>query len=385
MPPNDQPPPRSGLAWAVLSGVCWGADGVVLGVAFTMAPFLGAAALVAPLAVAALHDGLATGWMVAFNGATGRLRAVAAQPRQPAGPGPVRGGDHRRPHRHVRLPVRHQVRRRRPTPWRSARPTRPSAPCSRASSCASSVTRRGWAGVGVTVAGAVDRHVHAAVGRRAALLPRHRLGVRRDPGLGHRGRARDPRDADDRARGRRDAAHGDLVRRLHRGRPAAGRRPAACSPPRSRSTSFWLVLGASVAGAASYLTYYAANHLVGASRAMPLNSLYAVWAIVFSVVLLGCTRPPSSSPACWSPSAAPCSSSRARRGQSRAPRPAEAALSRSPERRRRDRGENTPPAGRLRVRARSACPSPRRRRTPARRATGARPRRRPRTTFAVPM
>ena len=52
-------------------------------------------------------------------------------------------------------------------------------------------------------------------------------------------------------------------------------------------TSFWLVAGASMAGAASYLTYYAANHLVGASRAMPLNSLYAVWAIVFSIALLG--------------------------------------------------------------------------------------------------
>ena len=52
-------------------------------------------------------------------------------------------------------------------------------------------------------------------------------------------------------------------------------------------TSFWVILGASAAGAASYLTYYAANHLVGASRAMPLNSLYAVWAIVFSVVLVG--------------------------------------------------------------------------------------------------
>ena len=33
--------------------------------------------------------------------------------------------------------------------------------------------------------------------------------------------------------------------------------------------------------------YYAANHLVGASRAMPINSLYAVWAIVFSIVLTG--------------------------------------------------------------------------------------------------
>ena len=53
------------------------------------------------------------------------------------------------------------------------------------------------------------------------------------------------------------------------------------------SASLWVVLGASAAGAASYLTYYAANHLVGASRAMPINSLYAVWAIIFSVVLTG--------------------------------------------------------------------------------------------------
>ena len=39
-----------------------------------MSPFLGAATLVAPLAVAALHDGLATGWMLGFNGLTGRLK-----------------------------------------------------------------------------------------------------------------------------------------------------------------------------------------------------------------------------------------------------------------------------------------------------------------------
>lgn len=67
---------RSGLTWALLSGVCWGADGVVLGVALAMTPFIGAAALVAPLAAAALHDVLATGWMVAFNAATGRLRQL---------------------------------------------------------------------------------------------------------------------------------------------------------------------------------------------------------------------------------------------------------------------------------------------------------------------
>ena len=66
--PKDQPLPRSGFLWAVLSGVSWGADGVVLGLVLAMSPFVGAATLVAPLAVAALHDGLATGWMLGFNG-----------------------------------------------------------------------------------------------------------------------------------------------------------------------------------------------------------------------------------------------------------------------------------------------------------------------------
>lgn len=69
-------PPRSGLAWAVLSGVFWGADGVVLGVALAMAPFVVASALVALRAVAALHDGLSSSWMPASNGVTGRLKLL---------------------------------------------------------------------------------------------------------------------------------------------------------------------------------------------------------------------------------------------------------------------------------------------------------------------
>ena len=46
-----------------------------------------------------------------------------------------------------------------------------------------------------------------------------------------------------------------------------------------------MVLAAAAAGAASVLTYCVAGHLVGASRAAPPNSLSAVWAIVFSIVL----------------------------------------------------------------------------------------------------
>ena len=51
--------------------------------------------------------------------------------------------------------------------------------------------------------------------------------------------------------------------------------------------SLWVVLLAAAGGAGVSLTYYAANHLVGASRAMPLNALYAAWAIVLGVVVTG--------------------------------------------------------------------------------------------------
>ncbi|MEY8380446.1 DMT family transporter [Ileibacterium valens] len=44
---------------------------------------------------------------------------------------------------------------------------------------------------------------------------------------------------------------------------------------------------AAIAGTASYLCYYKAIHLIGASKAMPLNITYSGWAIVFSLLLLG--------------------------------------------------------------------------------------------------
>ncbi len=46
-------------------------------------------------------------------------------------------------------------------------------------------------------------------------------------------------------------------------------------------------------GAGSYLLYYAANHLVGASRAMPLNAMYALWALIFGFAVTGLSVTPS--------------------------------------------------------------------------------------------
>ncbi len=52
-------------------------------------------------------------------------------------------------------------------------------------------------------------------------------------------------------------------------------------------TSWLLLLIASFCGTASYLSYYKAIGLIGANKAMPLNSTYCAWAVVFAFVLQG--------------------------------------------------------------------------------------------------
>lgn len=66
---------KKGLGWGVLSGMTWGLDGVILGIALGMAPFTGGASLyAAPLAGAAMHDGWAAFWLFWYNLFTGRFR-----------------------------------------------------------------------------------------------------------------------------------------------------------------------------------------------------------------------------------------------------------------------------------------------------------------------
>lgn len=276
---------RAGLVWALLSGVFWGADGVVLGVALAMAPFAGAAALVAPLAAAALHDVLATGWMVAFNAATGRLRRL---PRSLAtrqglvlcaaavigGPLAMSG---------YLFGIKYAG---------AAYALALSATYPAVGSVLSriflreQVTRRGWLGIAVTVTGAVIATYTPPAGE----MPHFYLGI----GLAavatlgwgiegvlaiHAMKAVEPVVAGTLRMATSAVVYLVVVLPLAGGLTVFG---AALS-----GAGFWVVLAAAAAGAASYLTYYAANHLVGASRAMPINSLYAVWAIVFSVALTG--------------------------------------------------------------------------------------------------
>lgn len=76
---------KKGLLWGVVSGATWGLDGVILGMALAMAPFIGGTALyAAPLAGAALHDGFAGFWLFLYNLFTGRwreyIRTLATRP-----------------------------------------------------------------------------------------------------------------------------------------------------------------------------------------------------------------------------------------------------------------------------------------------------------------
>lgn len=289
--PSTRAPPvpdtyrRSGLAWALLSGVCWGADGVVLGVALSMAPFVGAAALVAPLAAAALHDILATGWMVAFNATTGRLRQLPRSLASRQGlilcaaaviGGPVAMSGYLFGIKFASAAYALAL---------TAIYPAVGAVLSRIF-LREHVTRRGWLGIAVTVTGAViatytppgGEMPHFYLGIGLAVVATLGWGIEGVLAI-HAMKVVEPVVAGTLRMATSAVVYLAVVLPLVGGLRVLG--------SAFGSAGLWVVLGASAAGAASYLTYYAANHLVGASRAMPINALYAVWAIVFSVVLTG--------------------------------------------------------------------------------------------------
>jgi len=68
---------KLGLIWALMSGMLWGLNGVILDQGLRRGPFEGSALwLLAPLTAAAMHDTLAAFWCLAFNGFTGRIREI---------------------------------------------------------------------------------------------------------------------------------------------------------------------------------------------------------------------------------------------------------------------------------------------------------------------
>jgi drug/metabolite transporter (DMT)-like permease len=250
-----------------------------------MTPFVGASALVGPLAVAALHDVLATGWMVGFNGLTGRLRQLPRSLASRHGMvlcaaavigGPIAMSGYLFGIRYAGAAYTLAI---------SATYPAVGAVLSRLF-LRETVTHRGWLGIGLTVTGAVIVTYTPPSGDAPLFYLGIALAAVATLGWGvegvlaiHAMQSIEPVVAGTLRMATSSAVYVAVVLPL-----AGGLGVFAAAFGQS---SLWIVIGAAAAGAASYLTYYAANHLVGASRAMPLNSLYAVWAIVFSIALTG--------------------------------------------------------------------------------------------------
>jgi drug/metabolite transporter (DMT)-like permease len=250
-----------------------------------MAPFVGAGAALAPLAVAALHDGLAAAWMLLYDGGTGRLRLLWPSLMGRRGlvlcaaavvGGPVAMSGYLFGIKYAGAAY---------TMALSATYPAVGAVLSRLF-LREHVTRRGWLGVACTVAGAIIVTYTPPqgagslfyVGIACALVATLGWGVEGVLAI-HSMAAIEPIVAGTLRMATSFVVYAVVVLPV-----AGGLRLFAAAFSR---TSFLLVLVAAAAGAVAYLAYYAANHLVGASRAMPLNSLYAMWAIVFGIVLTG--------------------------------------------------------------------------------------------------
>ncbi len=277
--------PRVGFVSGFASGVMWGLDGVVLGIVLGMAPFVGGSAVAAPLTVAGLHDAASLLWMLVFDGATGRLgqlrRLFASRRGMVVWLAALFGGP---------LAMSGYVYGIRFAGAAYTLAISATFPAVGALLAAiflrERVTRVGWLGVFVTIAGAIlvtytppeGSPEHFYLGIALALLATFGWGVEGVLAI-HGMEVIDAAVAGTIRMATSVIVYFGVVI------PLTGGYGMVLEALRSPSLLV-LALGA-IAGAGAYLTYYAANHLIGASRAMPLNAMYALWAILFGVVFTG--------------------------------------------------------------------------------------------------
>jgi drug/metabolite transporter (DMT)-like permease len=285
---TGRPPglPRIGFVSGFASGVMWGLDGVVLGVVLGMAPFVGGSAVAAPLAVAGLHDTASCLWMLLFDASTGRLerlrRLFASRRGMVIWLAALFGGP---------LAMSGYVYGIRFAGAAYTLAISATFPAVGALLAAvflrERVTRLGWLGVAVTITGAVlvsytppegsPEHFYLGIG--LALLATFGWGVEGVLAI-HSMEVIDAAVAGTIRMATSMIIYFAIVI------PLTGGYGLVVEALQTPDTVLVLTLGA-IAGAGAYLTYYAANHLIGASRAMPLNAMYALWAILFGIVFTG--------------------------------------------------------------------------------------------------
>lgn len=277
--------PRIGYVAGLASGVMWGLDGVVLGIVLTMAPFAGGSVVSAPLAVAGLHDAASLIWMLLFDGATGRLgrlrRLFATRRGMVIWLAALFGGP---------LAMSGYIYGIQFAGAAYTLAISAAFPAVGAVLAAAFLHERvtvvGWLGVGVTIAGAIivtytppeGSPAHFYLGIALALLATLGWGVEGVLAI-HSMEVIDAAVAGTIRMATSAVIYFAVVI------PVTGGYSMVLEAV--TSTSGGVILLGAIAGAGAYLTYYVANHLIGASRAMPLNAMYALWAILFGVVFTG--------------------------------------------------------------------------------------------------
>ncbi len=88
---------KMGVFWSLFAGVAWGLDGVLLGIMLILVPFTDELVFfMAPLVGACLHDGFAAFWVFLFNLISGKwreyIRTLATRPGQIVCCGALLGG-----------------------------------------------------------------------------------------------------------------------------------------------------------------------------------------------------------------------------------------------------------------------------------------------------
>jgi len=285
---------RRGLAAGAFSGAVWGLDGVLLGVAMALAPFVsGASLLAAPLAAAALHDGFAAVWLLIANTSAGKFkelgRTIASRPGRAVMLGALCGG-----------PIGLAgyllgIKYAGAAYAMAVSATYPAIGAVLAMIFLKErISPRAWGGIALCVAGA------AVVGYTPAAatgLPHFKLGIALSllAALGwglesvlsaHGMDVLDPDIAINIREGVSFIVYAAVVLPL-----AGGLGIAASAFGHTKALLICAATG--LCGAASYLAWYRALNTAGVGRAMSLNITYAMWGIVYGVLFTGLKLTPT--------------------------------------------------------------------------------------------
>jgi drug/metabolite transporter (DMT)-like permease len=275
----------SGYAYGVASGMLWGLDAVVLGLALSLAAFSGGgSAWLAPLVVAGLHDGVSALWMLGFDAVTGRVRLVFPTIATRRGlvlcGAALLGGPFAMSAYLLGISLAG------PGYTAAVSATYPAVGAVLAGIfLRERITRRVWMGICLTIAGAITVTYTPGEGAQNFYLG-IAFALCATFGWGAEGvlAIHSMKVIDSNVAGTVRMLTSSTVYLLIVF-PLIGAYGLAAQALGGSGLLVLLLAGGT--GAGSYLLYYAANHLIGASRAMPLNAMYALWALIFGFAVTG--------------------------------------------------------------------------------------------------